>query len=177
MKKVIVGFLVLVAYVLTFATANTVIANQSFDNRGKPVNVAVVKIGVKADNTTPDTMPAIGGAPHVYGPSNLSIDNSRPQFTKFKVRRAISGTAAGDSIRLEYQILPTNNVADTNSTWLSLGQNISATDTIGTVDISNMPGVSIVFKLKPIDVSAVAFLKPIRIVFMESTTGHVDIKH
>lgn len=175
MKKVFLGLFVVFAYALTFAVANVVIANASFDDKGKPANIRTVPIAVTASGAV-DSLDAVGGAPHVYGPINLCFDGSRPKYGGFKIRWAGNAWASGDSLRLEYQVLPTSKVSDTNSIWRSLGQNIALADTIAYQSLSNIVGNSVVFKLTPIDVTPVTFVKPIWVIFEETTSAYVEIK-
>lgn len=176
MKKILAVFVTLLACVSVFAVANRVVPISGFDANAKPSNVLTVKLvtaGVTADSIGPITT----GAPIVYGPIALSVDPSRPEFKGFRAFFPLNAWSSGDSIRLQYQTIPSNNAADTSTLgWISVGANVALGDTAAYIDLTTSPAQSILFKLVPIDVTPVTFLKPIRVVFFAPSTESADVK-
>jgi hypothetical protein len=175
MKKVIVVFLVLVVYALSFATANTVIAG---DAPGfVPNNIKIIKLGT-CNSGAYDTLASIGGAPHVHGPYALSPDGSRPQYAGFKITHPANAWDAGDTLSFQYQTLSSFNVKDTVSlAWKTIRLLVDAVDTLPYVSLAAYPGASIVFKITNMDVTAALIQNPIRVVFFGTSTESVDTKH
>jgi hypothetical protein len=175
MKKVIVGFLVLAAYALSFATASVVIAG---DAPGfVPNNIRIVKLGT-CNSGQYDTLALIGGAPHIHGPYALSSDGSRPMYAGFKIQHGESAWDAGDTLMFQYQTISSFNLKDTSSlAWKTIHLTARVTDTIPYISLAAYPGASIVFKITNIDQTAALIQNPIRVVFMGTSAESVDTKH
>lgn len=141
---------------------------------GKPSNTAVITLDTsKAGNTTTDSIAA--GAAITYGPYNLSVDPSRTGFKSLRAYVPKNALASGDSLQLGYQLLAGGSASDTGTTWSVIDTLIDAKRS-SAVDISSLPGVSIMFRILNIDASKVGQKKKIKIVFLAPSTDYVDTK-
>jgi hypothetical protein len=176
MKNVLAGLLTLFVLSISFGAANVVIPATTFDANGCPSNIAVFKLGT-GNSGALDTFLVTGSA-KCYGPFNLSKDNSRPQYKGFRVYPALTSFASGDSLKVEYQLLPTNKMSDTTSTWVSVTAVMLRGVPSSYIDISALPGQSIVIKITCIDVITppIIMAAPVRVVFFESSAAVVDTK-
>jgi hypothetical protein len=177
MKKFLVGLFVIIAYVVSFGTVNTVIPGDSTNAINTPSNIKIVKLGT-CNSGKYDTLAAIGGAPHVHGPFAMCVDRTRPAFVGFKIQHGESAWDSGDTLKFEYQTISSSKLADTISmAWKTIHATARVTDTIPYIDISKYPGQSIVFKITNIDQTAALIQNPIRVIFVETSTESVDTKH
>jgi hypothetical protein len=170
MKKILVSLLVIAAYSLSMAAA----ASSPVSNTVtvQPGNVNVITLG---SNASVDSVYTSSGNV-VYGPYNLAIDRSRPQFKGFRAYMPLGGLASGDSVYLQYQLIPGPNLSDTSSSWTNSDTLINGKKGIYQ-DISSLPGVAIVFKVVNADAAKVGLIKKTKVVFIESNTASPDTKH
>jgi hypothetical protein len=170
MSKILAGFFVLALYAICLAAAATSPVTNTVTVQ--PGNVVVVKLGSDA---SVDTVYTSSGAV-VYGPYNLSVDRSRPQFSGFRAYMPTGGLAAGDSVYLDYQILPGPNLSDSSSVWTRADTLINGKKGIYQ-NIASLPGVAIIFKITNADASKVGLIKKTKIAFIASSQESPDTKH
>ena len=71
-------------------------------------------------DTTQDSLG--NGKQATFGPFPLAISHSRPAFKTMQLHYAQGTMAAADTIRIDYQILPTMSIADSSATWTALSR-------------------------------------------------------
>lgn len=155
MKKVLAIILAVVAVVSAAS-----VSYSGFDNRSKPANVTSVQLGTCNYTSATDTLAA--SAANCYGPYNLSVDATKPQFQYLRAYCNVGAIASGDSLQFGYQVLPGMSLADTSNVWTAADTLIAGKQG-SSVTIGAYPGQSIVFRLLNIDYTSVEIGKPIRV--------------
>jgi hypothetical protein len=172
MNKIFSVLIVLLAYLCVSAATQNVSANF-FDKGAKPSNITVIQL--TAGNGAYDTLAATDDQ-KVYGPYNISVDQSRPMYTGFQAEFYPSVVSSTDSIQLSYQIIKGNALTDTTATWTAVDTCTDPGKQGNYSDISSKAGQAIVFKIKNIDATSVILQKKIRIAFKSASTEYVDVK-
>lgn len=177
MNKIFSALFVLIAVVVSSHAASVGLAasvgGSIYDAQSKPSNVAVVQLGT-GTGAQYDTI-AIAGQ-NVYGPYNLSVDKSRPQFKGFRLNSLTGTLDSGDSAEVSYQLISGTTLADTAPVWTP-SDTLIATGKLGNYqDISSKTGLAIVFKVKNIDATALLVQKKLKVVFQAPSTESVDTK-
>jgi len=133
-----------------FRKASTFTNNSS----GGPVDVSVVKLHTPNTESTYDTMATTVMV--AYGPFPLSSSAGKGMYKSFSIFGDIV-TGTGPTIAVDYQILPSLDVADTTATWTSactLGVTASALAVNSLVDLSSVNGKGIIFRTNNYDAQA-----------------------
>ena len=170
MKKVI-------SLIVMLAACFAVMAASSIDptkaGQSKPSNILVYTIGSGTGQATADTFAASAATTgcHVYGPLQMSVDNSRPCFAGFRVFSPNLGTTASTgNLEVSYQQLASNSLADTTATWVLADTVVPGGSSKTLVSLSSLPSQSIVIRLRNYGSSVTAILKKIRVVFYSTAT-------
>lgn len=173
MKNLILLVTVLVAF---FATSvfSAVAVIPIEDNKAKcvPANVRTVKLGT-CNSGVYDTIKT--GNSNIYGPINLSSGSSDIAFKTFRVFVSSGALSANDSLVVTYQLLPTNNIGDTCSSWLT-ADTLSPNERSKIVSVGDSCGVSLAVKFRSLIAGTILVKYPVRVVFNATASEFVDPK-
>lgn len=174
MKKVI--SIVLAFALIASVSAATRNLTKTAGLNGGPSNIAVYAFGSGSGVATNDTIAATSGN-ILCGPVTLGRSADRPMAKGFACFVPAAGITAACTLGVEYQIIPTQSLADTCQTWTAADTIKGTTGAAGKyVDISSKAGSCIVWKVKNLTGTATAILKYIRFAIVETSSDYVDTK-
>jgi hypothetical protein len=173
MKKFLAFMLVVFAFFVYSDAATAVVAGDASIDR--PVNYRDIKLGT-CNSGANDTIKTGNGI--AYGPYSLCVAKGRPAVAGFRTMFSKACFSSGDTIQLGYQIINGSAITDTAASgWTQVDTIIGANGDKGVyVDLSSLPGYSIVFRLFSLDASTVIVQKPIRVYMKETGTTYFNAK-
>ena len=105
---------------------------------------------------------------NTWGPFPLARDGNSAAASYIVLHAPISCVADGDTLAIDYQLLPTYSLSDTTATWTALDTVTDAGGMSGVDTIDNTGAVAIVYRIKDIEGSASQLLKRLRVMLREN---------
>jgi len=158
MKKI----LSLILAVMVFASFG-----KNIDNGHPNYTPANVFYHTLGDGSAGNDTLASGGV-NTWGPFPLARDGKSAAAGYIVLHAPISCVADGDTLAIDYQLLPTYSLSDTTATWTAFDTVSDAGGRSGVDTIDNTGAIAIVYRIKDIEGSSSKLLKRLRVMLREN---------
>lgn len=129
-----------------------------------PANVFYHTLG---NGTLADDTLTVNGI-NTWGPFPLARDKDGSSASYIVLHAPISCVADGDTLAIDYQLLPSYSLSDTTATWTAFDTVTDAGGRSGVDTIDNTGAIAIVYRIKDIEGSASQLLKRLRVMLREN---------
>jgi len=168
MKKLCVLFILLLAVLAVAGVHNTADANGKTARGVIPADIVTIPLTDTDTTDACDTMAADKAG--FIGPFQLADGSNEPMYKTMKIIVRPGCVASGDSFQIAYQLLATNNINDTISSWDVVDTADVAGKAMTEVDISGKVGNYILFRIYNVDSTRIEIQNRIWAMFKRAKT-------